>query len=354
MISNNGVTFFPPPPFIHCEQWPPAGQQGAPPMQYNSPYQPPINNGQNYEKPSAFKLYDYDGTNRNEIIRFLFSVAGVSFKDKRVKQEEWERVKERIPIQKLPILRVNNQLKIYYLNAIVRYLARGFRLYGNANDDQAIIDIIFELTSEFQDQLFEQINHSTDIEERKILLNQFLTDHGINYFNQLEKFYQIFNRPGPFYLGSQLSLADLIVYQTINYFIDIQPTLLDNYDHLQQARSYLEKHPQLANYFQQKNYQVKKNRHRSVPPTSKHAHRHHRHRSHDEEKSSRRRQSKESTNSSETKEESKLEKTQSKEEELPPLLQTHEERKSPSIQLEENKSIPKPVATEEKSEPTDK
>jgi glutathione S-transferase len=332
--------------FIACEQWQPSIQQNIPPNYYNLSYQQQqqthhrIINGQTNGNLPLFKLYDSDGNNKNEIIRLILSYAGVSFKDKRVKQEEWERVKDRIPIQRLPILRVHDQLKIYYLNAIVRYLAREFHLYGTGNEDHAIVDMIFELNREFQEKLFEQINHLTNIEQRKIILTQFITDHTINYLDQLEKLYNIFNRTGPFYLGSQISLADLIVYQTINYFIDIDPKLLDNYSHLQQARHHLEKHPQLTNYVNKKKFKTSKKRHASVPPIVRHNHHQHRHRSHDEHKSSHRHHSKESILSLQTKQEPKSPSIQSIEKESTPSLQIRQELKPPSIQSIEKESTP--------------
>jgi glutathione S-transferase len=377
-MINNGLGFFPSPygstPFINCDQWPPSVQQNMAPSYYNPSYQQQqqtqqqITNGQNDTNSSFFKLYDFEGNNQSEIIRFIFSVAGISFKDKRVKQEEWERVKDRIPIQKLPILRVNNQMKIYYLNAIVRYLAREFHLYGTGNNDHTIVDIIFELNYEFQKKLFEQINNSMDNEQKKQILTQFLTDHGLNYLNQLEKLFKIFNRQGPFYLGTQISLADLIVYQTINYFIDIDSKLLDNYSHLQQARHHLEKHPQLANYFNKKNFKIKEKRHKSVPPISRHTHHEHRHRSHDERKSSHRRQPKQESKPPgiELNEDESIlplqtnENTHPKEKESASSLPTKQEFQLPSIPPQETKSMlsqstevippPAPVVVEEKSE----
>jgi glutathione S-transferase len=354
-MINNGVGFFPPPPpplppygsarIFCCEPW-------IPPTFYNSTYQQQqqqIKNGQNNEDWSLFKLYDLDGNNQNEIIRLIFAFMGISFKDKRIKQDEWERVKNRMPIQQLPILRVNNQMRIYYLNSIVRYLARGFHLYGTGNDDQAIVDMIFEFNYEFQKKLFEEINNSIDIEQRKLILNQFLTDYGINHFNQLEKFYQIFNRQGLFYLGSQISLADLIVYQTINYFVDIQSTLLDNYPRLQQAYQQLEKQFQLINYSNKKETKIKKKRHRTVPPTERHVDRHHRHRSYEQTKPSHRHHSSESSSLSQQKEEFKSSDNQLQENELNPPLQTNEEPKPPDHQSKENESEP---SLQTKQEPT--
>jgi glutathione S-transferase len=303
----NGDVFLPPTyvpaPFVAFlniyGQGSPPVQLTAPSLTYNSLYQEnthqPSIKGSNSDNSISFKLYDFDSNNQTEIIRLIFYFAGIPFKDKLVKQEEWDRVKDRIPVQQLPILRVNNQFKIYYLNAIVRYLAREFHLYGTENLDQTIVDIVFESNRIFQEKLFEQLKTSTSTEQRKTILTQFLTDHTINHLDQLENFYEIFNRQGPFYLGSQISLADLIVYQTISYFIDIDPKLLDNYPHLQDARRHLEKQPQLANYLNRKNRKIKRRRHATVPPTSHHDHHRHRQRSYDVHKPSDRHRSGEST-----------------------------------------------------------
>ena len=250
-MIHNGMGFYPPPICYPCI---PTGQQTVPNPMYQQQQTP------------GYKLYDFNGTNSNEIIRVIFAFTGISYKDKRVKEEEWIRAKDRMAIPKLPILRVNNHLKIYDLHSIVRYLAREFRLYGQTNADQAIVDMIFELTSDFQKKFFEQADHA---------------DQQNELFDQLEKLHQLFNRQGPFYLGSQLSLADLMVYQTSNYLLDSQPKLLDNYPRLQQIFDYFEK------YFQVKNSKMKRKRHRTVPPTVRDVdQRHHRPRSHDESKPS--------------------------------------------------------------------
>ncbi|CAF1074631.1 unnamed protein product [Rotaria sordida] len=314
----------------------PSSIQGSLYQQQN--YQP-ITNERNINNPSSFKLYDFGRNNRCDIIDFIFSFVNVSFSDKRIKKDEWNRVKNLIPIQQLPILRINNQLKIYDLNVIIRYLAREFNLYGSRNDEHAIVDMILELTRQFQEKLFEQINKSINIEEQqqKILLTQFITDHSTNYLNQLEKSYEIFHYNGPFYLGSQISIADLIVYQTISYLINIEPKLLDNYPNLKQARSYLEKYPQLTNYLKKKNFKIKNKRHKTVPPTLRQVdHHHRRHRSYDEHKSSPRQQPKEPTSPLK----SKSSNSQSIEKNpTPPLQKTEESNLSSNQSKKEEEPI---------------
>ncbi|UJR22065.1 hypothetical protein I4U23_025133 [Adineta vaga] len=358
MILGNGVGFYSPAygsaPFIglltNCNQGLQSTQQPVQPSSfYNPTYQQqlpthPLLKNEPDNGPS-FKLYDFNSNNQSELIRLLFYYAGVSFKDKRVKQDEWNRVKDNVPIQQLPILRVNSHFKIYYFNSIVRYLAREFSLYGTENQEYALVDMIFETTSLFQDKLFEQIGNSSNDEERKTLLTQFITNHAGNHLNKLEKFFKIFHRNGPFYLGSQITLADLIVYQTINYLIDIDPKLLDNYSHLKEARIRLEKHPQIINYLNAKKYpKNKKKRHITLSPTLNNVYHYYpRYPSHDGRKLCRRRhQSKEPPLFVQTRRDSKASSSSSssKEKEIKPPSQGKQESRSTSIQKEEKESTP--------------
>jgi glutathione S-transferase len=275
----------------------------------------------------------------------IFSYAGISFKDKRIKEDEWNKIKDQISFEELPILRVNNQFRIYHLHAIIHYLAREFHLYGTGKHDHAVVDIILETIRPLQEKILEQSKNS---EENSHAL---LIDSSTIYLKQLEKCYEIFHHHGPFYLGSQISLADLIVYDTINYLIKIDRKLLENYSHLKEARRRLEKNPRIINYINTKTYQqIKKSpltqRHRTKSPTPNLTSHHHRHRSHDEHRlhhhhhhhHHHRRHSKEPTPFSQTK-------------------RSIRSSKSPSVAKKEKEStdaIPSspPITTEEKSEST--
>jgi len=368
MIINNPASYYP----SHYGSAPFTGMPnnystGPPPISpyYNPPFQQqpqhrPINQ-QNNENISSFKLYDIDTNEHSEIIRLIFSFVGVLYKDKRIKQDEWNKIKEQMSFEQLPILRINNQLKIFHLHAIIRYLAREFHLYGISKYDYAIVDMVLETTRQLQEKIFDQLKNSTDDEQK---LNQFITDHSTIYLKQLEEFYEIFNRHGPFYLGSYISLADLIVYDTINYLIKIDTKLLENYSHLKEARRYLEKHPRISNYINTKTNNQNKTSHQKSPQTQRHriksptpninSH-HHRHRSHDGHKSSHqhhhhhrhhhhRHHSKEPTPLSQTKQRSIRSSTS-------PGIQKKDKEATP-LKTTDIIPPPPPVNTEEKSEST--
>ncbi|CAF0973993.1 unnamed protein product [Rotaria sordida] len=320
-------------------------------------------NEQNHDTISnipSFKLYDLDTNDNSEIIRLIFSFADVSYKNRRLRQDEWVKIKEQMPFEYLPILRINHEFIIFQLHTIIRYLAREFHLYGTGQHDHAIVDIVHETIREFREKIFQQINNSSNNNVEQTL-HHLITHYSTTYLQQLENFYGIFNRQGPFYLGSYISLADLIVYDMINYLIKIDKKLLDSYSHLKEAYRRLEKHPRLFNYINAKinNNEIKKHHHKSpsesrrhttkspIPDVPPHQHRHrsyeghesghyhhHRHHHHHHRHPHHRNHSKEPTPHSHTKQRpmtlSQSPSISTKNIEPPPIPQTKQQSVRPS------------------------
>ena len=277
---------------------PPPPPSSSIPLYYNPTFQYDSKNSLNDEKIPSFKLYDLETNPQSDLIRLIFSYADISYKDKHLKEDAWNKIKEQTSIEQLPILRINKHYKIYHFYAIIRYLAREFHLYGTGQHEHTIVDMIIEIIRPLQEKIFEQLKNSNDHEEK---LREIITNSLTIYLKPLENIYNIFNRHGPFYLGSRISLADLIVYHTINYLIKIDKKLLENYSHLKETYKRLEKHPGVSKYISKKNdkrsktsdrkssSQSQRNRTKSPTPnttsSSQHHHhrhhRHHRHRSHE-------------------------------------------------------------------------
>lgn len=245
-------------------------------QQQQQQHQSRLNSQQQGEGHTSYKLYDLHGSSQGDLIRLIFAYVGVPYKDKRLKHDEWMKIKEQIPFQQLPILRVDGQFRICHLHAIIRYLAREYKLYGADKYDQAIIDMITEIARQLQEKLFEQTDTPAARATPDRSLQDLITDFALAYLKQFEQLYSIFDRRGPFYLGTQVSLADLIVYNTINHLIKIDAKLLDNYARLKEARRNLEKHPGIADFIKGKPTEPSKthrrrslqgHRHRTKSPT---------------------------------------------------------------------------------------
>ena len=230
----------------------------------------------NPPKAPTYKLYDLEHHEHGEIVRLMFAFAGVPFKDKRLKPEEWAKLKEQQSIETLPVLRINSQLRIFHLDAIIRYLAREFHLYGTGKHDQAIVDMALATHQQLQAKLASPANDDPKGQEATA------THPASVHLNQLEKLYDLFHRHGPFFLGSHVSVADLMVYETVSSLLKVDKRLLDNYRRLKDARRRLERHPQLSHYLKGKSPSEQGH----TATIAKHAHRH---RSHEERRSSRHR-----------------------------------------------------------------
>ncbi|CAF1127906.1 unnamed protein product [Adineta steineri] len=361
-MPNYG-TGSPPVPYYYNVQFPqqqatsPLQQQQKPEKQPKAQYPHAPPNQKNNENISLFKLYDIEKNRYSTIIRLIFSFVGVPYKEKQFKPNELSKIKEKMPYQQLPILRVHNQFKIFQLHAIIRYLAREFNLYGRSKHDHVVVDDIVEIARQFQEKIFEQINNSTNYEQSIL---QFIIDSSVIYLKQLEGFFAIFDHHGPFYLGLHISLADLMVYDVISYLIKVDGKLLDSYSHLKEARRQLEKHPGVADFIQVKTPDPSKPHHHKSPHThrrqtksptpnsnSQQQHHHHRHHHHHRRRSveggksnhhhhhhyhcpyHRRKNSKEPTPSSQTKQ---------------PSIRSS---KSPSILINEKESTPLPSAKQQ-------
>ena len=260
-------------------------------------------------KTPPFKYYDLENSPQSEIIRLIFSFADVPLKDKYFKDDEWEQIKEQLPIDQAPILRVNHHLKIFQFDPIVRYLGEIFHLYGANRNDRVAVDMILETTRRVHEKLIEQTKNSSNDRE---LFRQWLNQDGAIYINQLEKVLQAFHLQGPFSLGSHISIADLWIYKIIDGLLEIEPKLLEKHAHLRQARRCLEKHPQMINFLQRKLPAiVGPIVERPLQPTTKspalaiNPQRHHHHRHHHHHHHQHRHRSKEPTSSLPTKNPSK-------------------------------------------------
>jgi len=90
------------------------------------------------------KLTYFNFIGRGETIRLIFKVAGVEFEDYRIEMDQFTpELKAETPFGQLPVLEIDG-LKLCQSNAIARYLAKKYDLYGKTDKEQAQIDMIID------------------------------------------------------------------------------------------------------------------------------------------------------------------------------------------------------------------
>lgn len=144
----------------------------------------------------------------------LFKQAGVDFEDVRIEREAWPSIKDEQPLKALPVLEINGK-KVCQSAAIARYLAKEFGLMGATNKDQFRIDELQETYADIMKELI-KIYYEKDEEKKKEMTTAFVKDTLPKFLDFFEMRLKENNDGSGFYVGDELSLGDLVLYNGLS------------------------------------------------------------------------------------------------------------------------------------------
>mmetsp|Transcript_25811 Transcript_25811/g.32936 ORF Transcript_25811/g.32936 Transcript_25811/m.32936 type:complete len:227 (-) Transcript_25811:75-755(-) len=161
---------------------------------------------------SGNHYYYFDVRARGFANRLLLEIGGIEYTDHRVQFQEWGGLKETLPLtfNQIPIWQDEEVGTLAQSDAIARYLARKFDLYGKSPKEAAQIDEAYELFNDLLKELIKTV--FADDLNAKI---QGTLDTTIpKYMNFAEK---LLARNGTgWFVGDSLSLADVQAFHIIN------------------------------------------------------------------------------------------------------------------------------------------
>lgn len=175
-----------------------------------------------------YKLIYFNGKGFAEISRLLFVYAGVDYEDVRFKDKDdfvnnW---KPKLPNGQAPCLEVDGK-KFPQSNAIARYLAREFKLYGKDNIEAMQIDAVMETATDIRSALsalFSETDEAKKAEIKKVAL----TEKFPKTLGMLENLAQ---GDGVF-VGDSISVADIGFYRVMEIVKGHKADILDDYPKL--------------------------------------------------------------------------------------------------------------------------
>ncbi|XP_062585649.1 probable glutathione S-transferase 9 [Saccostrea cucullata] len=193
---------------------------------------------------ASYKYVYFALRGRGELIRMVFRLARVEFQDERVDLEDWKHIKHNTPTGELPYLEVNGKRLTQSLT-IARYLAREFGLAGGSNWEQALVEQVVDTCDDLRAENA-KIIHERDknkLNELKLKMNDVILPR---YLDRLSSFLK--QHGDKYFVGSEITLADLAVHEVMTTFLQEDPSVLDKYEALTEHRRLIEHHPNLEQY----------------------------------------------------------------------------------------------------------
>ncbi|XP_077018186.1 glutathione S-transferase A4 [Tamandua tetradactyla] len=178
------------------------------------------------------KLHYPNGRGRMESVRWALAAAGVEF------DEEFLETKEQLLklqngnhllFQQVPMVEIDG-MKLVQTRSILHYIAEKHHLFGKDLKEKTLIDMYVEGTLDLLELIIMHPFLKPDDQQKEVVS---MTQKAvIRYFPVFEKILK--DHGQTFLVGNQLSLADVILLQTILALEEKVPNILSAFPHLQE------------------------------------------------------------------------------------------------------------------------
>lgn len=195
---------------------------------------------------STYKLHYFNGRARAEVSRLIFAAAGQKFEDIRYEQSEWPALKPRMPLGQMAVLEFNG-IHLPQSLTIARYLAREFHLAGRDQVEQAKIEAVADTINDLFEKFMAVRGERNDV-KRQESYRKFFEEELPKHLKNLDVLAKSFGGGGSYFVGNQLSWADLYFYEVGESLLAVDNNALNNYPWFKNNRQEVEKHPKIAAY----------------------------------------------------------------------------------------------------------
>jgi len=200
-----------------------------------------------------YKLYYFNGRGRAEVTRLVFAQAGMDYEDIRLDQDEWLDFKPKTPFGHMPVLEVDGAL-LADSKAIPRFIATEAGLCGKDATEAALTDSIMYRVLEVIEMVIKKYMSPTQAE--KDAGAKELEEKLPTALEKLTKFLCNNRRGTGFFIGENVTLADICFFAYFDTLVNLQPNVLDGHPKLKalfhrvgelpRIKDWIEKRPQTS------------------------------------------------------------------------------------------------------------
>jgi glutathione S-transferase len=195
---------------------------------------------------AAVELRYFMARGRAEVIRLTLEELGIAYKDTRYTSEEWPKHKPNsqiFPFAQMPSLSIDG-LDLVQTQAILRYLGRRNGLYGDSNVESTMIDLVI---GGFEDlgTKYGALVYDSAFEQKRTKYVEEVLPVWLGHFDRL----LLRNQNGSgFYVGSKLTIADIVAYDSLSLQLDLAPACLQPFPVLQRYYQRIHARPAIQSY----------------------------------------------------------------------------------------------------------
>ena len=177
------------------------------------------------------KLHYFKGRGRAETTRWMLAINNIDFIN--ISLEDYNdfddlKASGKLPFNQLPLLELDD-LKLSQSSAMISFLARRGDLYGKTNEDAVRCDMLVGAVGDFNVPAM-QFTFKAHKDEASRDLDESLKKFGKHFELILTQ------NESEFLVGQKLSVADIIMAESLTSFIEFCPTCLNNYPLLKQLQ----------------------------------------------------------------------------------------------------------------------
>lgn len=194
-----------------------------------------------------YTLYYFDGKGRAELIRTLFAVAGVEYKDVRVEREKWAELKPNSPFGQMPYMEIDGA-KFCQSNALARYFARKFKVAGKNETEELQADMIVDCLEDTMKPI-PAFHFEADETRKATLKKKYLEETLPTSLKHLEAFLVANQGGDKYFVGNDLTWADIAFLSAYNFMtLGGGADQLAKYPKLNALKDRVEKIPKIAEW----------------------------------------------------------------------------------------------------------
>jgi glutathione S-transferase len=203
--------------------------------------------------PAVLGYWDIRGL--AQPIRLLLNYVGEDFEDKRYScgpapdfnKDCWfkaDKFELGLDFPNLPYY-IDGDIKLTQTHAIMRYIANKFNIAGSTTEERVRIDLMLEESMDVRNQMV-RLSYNPNFTE--------LRDSTVaNVRGKLENF-EKFLGERPFFAGDQVTLADFHMYEMLDQYTILEPTMLKDTPKLKAFKDRFEALPPIKKYMESDNF----------------------------------------------------------------------------------------------------